>query len=135
MFCVKHDGGSLRSGEQMTRLGMNPARNKNISYAPSRVTATMMTYIPNLEGYFTHRLDVLKLSLESLIHSLNGQGDIMVMDNGSCAQVREYLDQQLESERIDYLIHSRRNIGVIGGFKVLFNSSIEKIFPRSCLLY
>ncbi len=106
----------------MTRYGMNPARNKNISYTPSRVTAAMMTYIPNLEGYFTHRLDVLKLSLESLIHSLNGQTDIIVMNNGSCAQVREFLDHQLESGRIDYLIHSRRNLGVIGGFKVLFNA-------------
>jgi len=106
----------------MARFGMNPARNKNISYSPSRVSAAMMTYIPNLEGYFQFRLDVLKLSLESLIHSLKGQMDIVVMNNGSCAQVRDYLDQQLDTGRIDYLINSRRNLGVIGGFKVLFNS-------------
>ncbi len=111
----------------MTRFGMNPARNKNISYAPSRVTAAMMTYIPNLEGYFNFKLDVLKLSLESLIHSLNGQMDIVVMNNGSCGLVREYLDQQLDNGRIDYLIHSRRNLGVIGGFKVLFNSAPGEI--------
>ena len=73
----------------MARFGMNPARNKNISYSPSCVTAAMMTYIPNLEGYFNFRLDVLKLSLESLIHSLNGQMDIVVMNNGSCGLVRE----------------------------------------------
>ncbi len=115
----------------MTRYGMNPARNKNISYSPSRVTAAMMTYIPNLEGYFTHRLDVLKLSLESLIHSLDGQIDIMVMNNGSCAQVREYLDQQLTIGRIDYLIHSHRNLGVIGGFKVLFNAIPGKVIAYS----
>ena len=106
----------------MTRFGMNPARNKNISYSPSRVTAAMMTYIPNLEGYFTHRLDVLKLSLDSLIQSVAGQTDIAVLNNGSCAQVRDYLDLQRESGRIDYLIHSRRNLGVIGGFKILFNA-------------
>ena len=91
----------------------------------------MMTYIPNLEGYFTHRLDVLKLSLESLIHSLDGQTDIMVMNNGSCAKVREYLDHQLASGRIDYLIHSRRNLGVIGGFKVLFNAIPGKVIAYS----
>jgi len=106
----------------MTRFGMNPARNKNISYSPSRVTAAMMTYIPNLEGYFTHRLDVLKLSLDSLIQSVAGQTDIAVLNNGSCTEVREYLDRQLESGRIGYLIHSRRNLGVIGGFKILFNA-------------
>ena len=106
----------------MTRFGMNPARNKNISYTPSRVSAAMMTYIPNLEGYFTHRLDVLKLSLDSLIQSVGGKTDIAVFNNGSCIQVREYLDHQLEVGRIDYLFHSRKNLGVIGGFKVLFNA-------------
>ena len=115
----------------MTRYGMNPARNKNISYAPSRVTAAMMTYIPNLEGYFTHRLEVLKLSLESLIKSLDGQTDIMVMNNGSCSQVKDYLDRQLKMGKIDYLIHSRRNLGVIGGFKILFNAVPGEIIAYS----
>lgn len=106
----------------MTRYGMNPAREKNTSYKPSRVTAAVMTYIPNLEGYFTHRLDVLKLCLDSLISSAGSQVDIMVLNNGSCQEVRGYLDLQLEQGRIDYLIHSRQNLGVIGGFKILFNA-------------
>lgn len=106
---------------------MNPARNKNISYKPSRVTAAIMTYIPNLEGYFTHRLDVLKLSLESLIHTTSGQVDIAVFNNGSCEEVRKYLDLQLEAGRIDYLIHSHQNLGVIGGFKILFNAAPGEI--------
>jgi hypothetical protein len=110
---------------------MNPARNKNISYAPSRITAAMMTYIPNLEGYFTHRLEVLKLSLNSLIQSVPGQTDIMVLNNGSCAEVRHYLDDQLEAGRIGYLIHSRQNLGVIGGFKVLFNAVPGEVIAYS----
>ncbi len=115
----------------MTRFGMNPARNKNITYTPSRVTAAMMTYIPNLEGYFTHRLEVLKLSLDSLIQSVGGQTDIVVMNNGSCAEVCDYLDHQLESGRIGYLIHSRKNLGVIGGFKILFNAVPGEIIAYS----
>ena len=107
----------------MTRYGMNPARNKNISYEPSRVTAAIMTYIPNLDGYFTHRLDVLKLSLESLIHTTSDQVDIVILNNGGCKEVRDYLDLQLEAGRIDYLIHSRQNLGVIGGLKILFNAA------------
>jgi glycosyltransferase involved in cell wall biosynthesis len=86
-----------------------------------------MTYIPNLEGYFTHRLDVLKVSLASLIHSLDGNVDIMVMNNGSCREVQEFLEDQLESGRIQYLIQSRRNLGVIGGFKVLFNAALGEV--------
>ena len=111
----------------MARFGMNPARNKNITYTPSRVTAAIMTYIPNLEGYFTHRLDVLKISLASLIHSLDENVDIMVMNNGSCKEVQDFLEDQLDSGRIQYLIQSRRNLGVIGGFKVLFNAALGEL--------
>lgn len=107
----------------MTRYGMNPARDKTTAYQPSRVTAAVMSYIPNLEGYFTHRLDVLKMCLESLIATLDGKADIMVMNNGSCPEVRDYLVQQLDAGRIDALIHSARNLGVIGGFKVLFHAA------------
>jgi len=131
VYCAKPGEKSLRSGGQMTRFGMNPARNKNISYAPSRVTAAMMTYIPNLEGYFTHRLDVLKLSLGSLINSIDRQTDVMVLNNGSCAEVREYLDHQLEIGRIGYLIHSQRNLGVIGGIKTLFNAVPGEVIAYS----
>ena len=111
----------------MTRYGMNPARNKNISYKPSRVTAAVMTYIPNLEGYFTHRLDVLRLCLESIKKSLGGDVDLMVLNNGGCQEVREYLDHELERGGIDYLIHSHQNLGVIGGFKILFNAAPGEI--------
>jgi hypothetical protein len=110
---------------------MNPARNKTISYVPSRVTAAMVTYIPNLEGYFQHRLDVLKLSLESLIHSLNQECDIMILNNGSCQEVVDYLESQMQSGRVDYVIHSQINLGVIGAFKVLFNAIPGEIIAYS----
>jgi hypothetical protein len=110
---------------------MNPARNKSISYKPSRVTAAMVSYIPNLEGYFQHRLDVLKLSLESLIQSLDQTCDIMIFNNGSCHEVVEYLDNQLRAGKINYLIHSRINLGVIGAFKVLFNAAPGEIIAYS----
>ena len=115
----------------MTRFGMNPARNKTISYTPSQVTAAMVTYIPNLEGYFQHRLDVLKLSLESLIQSFDQTCDIMVFNNGSCQEVVDYLETQLRSGKINYLIHSRINLGVIGAFKVLFNAAPGEIIAYS----
>ncbi len=115
----------------MTRYGMNPARNKNTSYAPSRVTAAMVTYIPNLEGYFRHRLQVLKLSLASLIHTLDGSCDIMVFSNGSCQEVNAYLEKLLASGKLHYLIRSRENLGVIGAFKILFNAAPGEIIAYS----
>ena len=115
----------------MTRFGMNPARNKTISYTPSRVTAAMVSYIPNLEGYFQHRLDVLRLSLESLIKSLDTTCDIMIFNNGSCQEVVNFLETQLQSGKINYLIHSQINLGVIGAFKVLFNAAPGEIIAYS----
>ena len=98
---------------------------------PSRVTAAMVSYIPNLEGYFRHRLDVLRLSLESLIKSLDKTCDIMVFNNGSCQEVVNYLETQLQSGKINYLIHSQINLGVIGAFKVLFNAVPGEIIAYS----
>jgi hypothetical protein len=91
----------------------------------------MMTYIPSLDGYFTHRLDVFKLSLESLIHTVKPQCDIMILNNGSCGEVQSYLEELLRAGRIDYVIHSQRNLGVIGGFKVLFNAIPGEIVAYS----
>jgi glycosyltransferase involved in cell wall biosynthesis len=110
---------------------MNPARNKTISYTPTRVTATMVTYIPNLEGYFQHRLDVLRMSLESLIQSLDQRCDIMVFNNGSCQEVVDFLEALLQRGRINYLIHSQINLGVIGAFKVLFNAAPGDVIANS----
>lgn len=106
----------------MARYGMNPARKQNSSYKPSRVTAAVVTFIPSLEGYFQHRLEVLKVCLASLRQTLHSSYDIAVLNNGSCQEVNEYLKALLDSARIDYLLHSRRNLGVIGAFKILFSA-------------
>ncbi len=45
----------------MTRIGINPARGKVTDRLPAPVTAAMVTYLPNLAGYFEQRLEVLKL--------------------------------------------------------------------------
>ena len=67
----------------MPRLGINPARGHVSDYHPSRVTLCMLTYLPELYGYFRDRFDVIRLSLESLIAHTQ-EPDLMVFDNGSC---------------------------------------------------
>lgn len=106
----------------MTRIGMNPARRKKISYRPAEVTVSTVTYIPSLDGYFKHSLDIFKLSLASIKTHTERPFNLMVFNNGSCDEVVEYLNSQLELGLIDYLISSRRNIGIIGAFKILFNA-------------
>jgi glycosyltransferase involved in cell wall biosynthesis len=107
----------------MTRIGINPARGKVSSYQPAEITVAILTYIPHLEGYFRHKFDVLRLVFASLKANTAVEHDLLVFDNGSCKEVVDYLQELNQNGHIDYLILSRRNLGKIGAFKVLFNAT------------
>ena len=103
----------------MTRIGSNPARGKVTRYRPSSVTACMLTYLPNREGYFRGKLDVIRLALSSLIETTPAGTDILVFDNGSCAALTDHLMALRASGQIDYLFLSGRNIGKVAALRLL----------------
>jgi glycosyltransferase involved in cell wall biosynthesis len=107
----------------MARIGMNPARGKRTSYRPARVTVGLITYIPHLDGYFQNRLDILRLTLASVLANTSLPFDLMICDNGSCKEVVEYLKEMQDSEKIDYLILSNSNIGKIGALSILLRAA------------
>lgn len=107
----------------MARFGINPARGKTSSYQPARVTVALLTYIPHLDGYFQNRLEVLKLSVSSLLANTRLPYDLLVFDNGSANQVVDYLQDLQQQGNIRYLILSSENIGKIGAFEVLINAA------------
>lgn len=107
----------------MVRVGINPARNRVTTYRPERVTIAVLVYVPYLEGYFRDRLAVLKLSLGSLIKHTDMPHDLMVMDNGSCEEVKAYLRSLQEMGAIRYLITAKENLGKIGALKILFGAA------------
>jgi len=115
----------------MTRVGMNPARKGVTSYQPQEVTVAMLTYIPSLEGYFRHRLEVLKLSIVSLFSNTKIPFDFLVLDNGSCLEVVNYLRELNKIGKIDYLLLSSRNIGVEGGVRILSKAAMGNVFAFS----
>jgi len=110
----------------MARLGMNPTRNKQSSYKPREVMVAMLVYIPSLEGYFQQRLEILKVSIQSLLSNTKTSFDFMVLDNGSTENVRTYLKELNDQGSIDYLVLSSRNLGVEGGLKLLANTALGK---------
>jgi len=110
----------------MARLGINPARKKQSLYKPHEVTVAMLVYIPSLEGYFQQRLEILKVSIQSLLSNTKTAFDFLVFDNGSSENVRSYLKELNDQGRINYLILSSRNLGVGGGLKILTNSALGK---------
>jgi glycosyltransferase involved in cell wall biosynthesis len=111
----------------MTRIGMNPARDRVGDYRPARVTVAVLACVPYLEGYFKRRWDLLRLCLGSILANTHEPYDLLVFDNGSCEAVRAYLDSLLEAGRIQYLLSASKNIGKIGAFKLMFPAAPGEI--------
>lgn len=107
----------------MSRTGMNPARNRVSEYSPARVTVAVLVYLPYQQGYFEHRLEVVKLCLQSIWNNTRYPYDLLVFDNGSCQEAKDFLEAALQDGSIHYLITSRENIGKIGAFKLIFNAA------------
>lgn len=93
------------------RIGSNPVRERHSAPTPARVTVSLLTHIPFHAGYHASSLDVLRLSLASLSHNTQVPHDILVFDNGSAPDVREFLVDELTAGRIEYLFLSATNIG------------------------
>jgi len=101
------------------RKGQNPAKFVKDVVHPERITVALLNYIPFLSGFYAETLDVLKVSLESMRKDAGLPFDLMVFDNGSCLEVREFLVKEKEEGRIQYLILSEKNMGKGGAWNVM----------------
>ena len=109
------------------RKGQNPAKFVKDVAKPERITAALLNYIPFLSGFYAETLDVLKVSLESMRKDAGLPFDLMVFDNGSCAEVRDFLIQEKEDGRIQYLILSEKNMGKGGAWNVMLTGAPGEI--------
>jgi glycosyltransferase involved in cell wall biosynthesis len=101
------------------RKGQNPAKFVKEVTKPERITAAVLSYIPFLSGFYAESLDVLNVCLTSLRKDAGLPFDLMVFDNGSCPEARDYLINEKESGRIQYLILSEKNIGKGGAWNII----------------
>lgn len=101
------------------RKGQNPAKFVKDVARPERITVALLNYIPFLSGFYAETLDVLKVSLESMRRDAGLPFDLMVFDNGSCAEARDFLIKEKEDGRIQYLILSEKNMGKGGAWNVM----------------
>jgi hypothetical protein len=111
----------------MTRIGMNPARHRVSSYRPARITLAMLVYMPHLTGYFEKRLDVVRLSLASMIRHADQPADLLVFDNGSCAEVQRFLRGLQDEGVIRFLLTSSENIGKLGALRLIAGAAPGEI--------
>jgi glycosyltransferase involved in cell wall biosynthesis len=101
------------------RKGQNPAKFVKAVVRPERITVALLNYIPFLSGFYAETLDVLKVCLESMRKDAGLPFDLMVFDNGSCAEARDFLVSEKESGRIQYLVLSEKNVGKGGAWNVM----------------
>src|SRR5215208_4695104 len=101
------------------RKGQNPAKFVKDVAHPQRITVALLNYIPFLSGFYAETLDVLKVCLESMRKEAGLPFDLMVFDNGSCPEVRDFLVKEKEEGRIQYLILSEKNMGKGGAWNVM----------------
>ena len=109
------------------RKGQNPAKFVKDVARPERITVALLNYIPFLSGFYSETLDVLKVCMESMRKDAGLPFDLMVFDNGSCAEVRDFLIQEKDQGRIQYLILAEKNMGKGGAWNVIFGGAPGEI--------
>ena len=113
------------------RKGQNPAKFLKDVARPQRITVALLNYIPFLSGFYAETLDVLKVCMESMRKDAGLPFDLMVFDNGSCAEVRDFLVKEKEEGRIQYLILAEKNMGKGGAWNVMLAGAPGEIIAYS----
>jgi glycosyltransferase involved in cell wall biosynthesis len=109
------------------RKGQNPAKFVTQVAKPERITVALLNYIPFSSGFYAEALDVLKVSMESMRNDAGLPFDLLVFDNGSCAEVRDFLISEKESGNIQYLLLSEKNLGKGGAWNIMLAGSPGEI--------
>ena len=101
------------------RIGQNPAKYVKEVAKPARITVAVLNYIPFMSGFYADALEVLRVSLESIRASADLPFDLLVFDNGSCEEARQYLLDEHQAGRIQFLLLSEKNLGKGGAWNII----------------
>lgn len=109
------------------RVGQNPGKYVQTVAQPERITLAVLNYIPFQSGFYSQALDVLKLCLESARTDAGLPFDLMVFDNGSCAEVQDWLLNEQHAGNIQYLLLSAKNLGKGGAWNQILSGAPGEI--------
>lgn len=112
------------------RIGQNPAKYVKEVAKPARITVAVLNYIPFLSGFYADALEVLKVCLDSIRESADLPFDLLVFDNGSCEEARQYLLDEHTAGRIQFLLLSEKNLGKGGAWNIILAGA-----PGEILVY
>ena len=92
------------------RIGFNPNKDKISEPDKCFHQVIIPVYIPNEKEYFKDSFQILRYCLESLFKTSHRNTYFTIVNNGSCKKVVIYLNQLLDENKINELIHTT-NIG------------------------
>lgn len=109
------------------RIGTNPNKENSAVKSDYLHQIIIPVFIPNQEGYFKDTFEVLKLCLESLFKTVHDRTFITIVNNGSCEEVRLFINNKFEKGEIHEVIHTE-NIGKLNAvYKGLVGNDIELV--------
>jgi len=120
------------------RVGQNPAKYVKEVAQPARVTVAVLNYIPFISGFYAEMMDVLKACLNSIRENTDQPFDLLVFDNASCEEVRQYLLDEHQAGRIQMLMLSEKNLGKGGAWNAILGGAPGEIITytdNDCLFY
>jgi hypothetical protein len=94
------------------RIGSNPQKDKEIAHSDYFHQVVIPVYIPNQEGYFKDSFQIFKFCIESLFKTTHSKTYFTIVNNGSCKEIKDYLENLFEEKYIHELINTT-NIGYI----------------------
>jgi len=109
------------------RIGQNPAKYVQTVAKPERITVAVLNYIPFQSGFYAEALDVLRHCLASVRTDAGLPFDLMVFDNGSCAEVQDWLLAEQRAGNIQYLMLSSKNLGKGGAWNQILSGAPGEI--------
>ena len=88
------------------RVGFNPNKDKPLVKSYYNHQVIVPVYIPNQEGYFKDSFQILQYCLESLFKTSHPKTYFTIVNNGSCTEIIDYLNQLYQEGKIHEVIHT-----------------------------
>lgn len=109
------------------RVGFHPHKDKFQEDSEYIHQIIIPVYIPNQEGYFKDSFTIFKICIESLLSTIHDKTFVSIVNNGSAAFIKDYLDILYNDGKIHELIHTE-NIGKLNAIlKGLAGNSIKLV--------
>ena len=108
------------------RVGFNPHKDQQETNSEYFHQVVVPVYIPNFEGYFKDGLKILEICLQSIIKTSHDKTFLTIVNNGSCIEVKNYLDDLFAKNLIHELVHAQ-NIGKLNAILKAINGANFKL--------